>query len=87
MSTNYSKEELEIIDYIENKNPKSIPNVEQKIKEITKAAQEKKRKKLISLRINEDDLSQIKIKASDIGIPYQTLIGSVIHQYVKKQTI
>jgi len=85
MNQKYSQEELDIINFIENKNPESILNVESEIKKITSTVQNKKGKKLISLRINEDDLRALKLKASDIGIPYQTLIGSVIHQYLNKE--
>ena len=37
--------------------------------------------KHISVRLSERDIRKIKAKAIEIGIPYQTLIGSVLHQY------
>ncbi len=37
--------------------------------------------KHISIRLSEKDLIKIKQKALSSGIPYQTLIGSLIHQY------
>ena len=40
---------------------------------------------MISLRISENDLIKLKMKASEEGIPYQTLIGSIIHKYVNEQ--
>ena len=33
----------------------------------------------ITLRINAIDLNAIKQKAADLGMPYQTLIGSTLH--------
>jgi len=33
----------------------------------------------ISIRINSSDLNAIKQKAVDLGMPYQTLIGSTLH--------
>ena len=39
----------------------------------------------ISLRISNYDLEKIKEKASTEGIPYQTLINSVLHKYVTNQ--
>jgi len=33
----------------------------------------------ISIRINSSDLNAIKQKAVDLGMPYQTLIGSALH--------
>jgi predicted DNA binding CopG/RHH family protein len=53
------------------------------IKNIKEAAKYKVSKRnSISLRILEDDLVEIKKKALIEGIPYQTLIGSVIHKYL-----
>ncbi len=44
---------------------------------------EKARKNIsISLRINNYDLEKIKIKADKDGLPYQTLITTVLHKYV-----
>jgi predicted DNA binding CopG/RHH family protein len=33
----------------------------------------------------EDDLQRIKTEAIKEGIPYQTLIGSILHKYVQTQ--
>ncbi len=40
-----------------------------------------KKDKSISIRINAHDLTSIKLIAAQEGIPYQTLIGSLIHKY------
>jgi predicted DNA binding CopG/RHH family protein len=46
------------------------------------AARETLRKdKNINIRINANDLTSIKLLAAREGIPYQTLIGSLIHKY------
>ena len=39
----------------------------------------------ISLRISNFDLEKLKEKATTEGIPYQTLINSVLHKYVTNQ--
>jgi predicted DNA binding CopG/RHH family protein len=41
-----------------------------------------KKNKKINIRISENDLSALQRKAAREGIPYQTLIGSVLHKYV-----
>lgn len=46
-----------------------------------KAAHEKQRTK-ISLRIPNADLERLKAKASAEGMPYQTLINSILHKAV-----
>ena len=39
-----------------------------------------KRKKSITIRISEIDLKAMQIKASKLGIPYQTYINMLIHK-------
>ena len=39
----------------------------------------------ISLRLSEFDLELLKKKAESEGLPYQTLINSVLHKYVTDQ--
>ena len=38
--------------------------------------------KAISIRINENDLNEIKRKANRVGMPYQTLINTILHRYI-----
>lgn len=38
--------------------------------------------KRINIRLSSGDLKDIQIKALEEGIPYQTLIASVLHKYV-----
>jgi predicted DNA binding CopG/RHH family protein len=42
----------------------------------------KPKKKLYSLRLNEEDMEKIKNIAKDQWLPYQTLISSILHKYV-----
>ena len=45
------------------------------------------KKKVITLRLNDDDLIQIKTIAAGEGIPYQTLISSVLHKYINNRFV
>ncbi|MCL2793398.1 MAG: CopG family antitoxin [Spirochaetaceae bacterium] len=38
--------------------------------------------KNINIRISKYDIEKVKQRASEEGIPYQTLISSIIHKYV-----
>ena len=38
--------------------------------------------KRINVRISDKDLDGLKIKAREEGIPYQTLISSILHKYI-----
>ncbi len=40
-----------------------------------------KKNRKINIRISENDLLALQSKAAREGIPYQTLIGSVLHKY------
>ncbi len=37
----------------------------------------------ISIRLSERDLMWLRAKALELGMPYQTLIGSILHQYAE----
>lgn len=36
----------------------------------------------VNIRLSSGDLSDIQVKALEAGMPYQTLIASVLHKYV-----
>jgi predicted DNA binding CopG/RHH family protein len=40
-----------------------------------------KKDKRINIRLTSNDLNNIQIKATKEGLPYQTLISSIIHKY------
>ena len=39
------------------------------------------KRKNINIRLSEKDLRKIKVLAMEKGIPYQTLVSSLLHQY------
>ena len=41
-----------------------------------------KKDKRINIRISEKDLLGLKAKSLEDGIPYQTLISSILHKYI-----
>ena len=82
----YSKEELEIVDYIENDNPDSVTDKENKIAKIKSLVRAKyQQRKAINIKVLESDLELLKARALKEGMPYQTLINSVLHKYVTNQ--
>jgi predicted DNA binding CopG/RHH family protein len=48
------------------------------------AAKHQKSKKVITIRVANYDLEAIKIKASKLGLAYQTYINMLIHQEATK---
>ena len=64
----------------------SLKPISQKKKEkINKIISQAKKNRSISLRISNYDLEKIKEKADNDGIPYQTLINTILHKYVTNQ--
>jgi predicted DNA binding CopG/RHH family protein len=51
-----------------------------KLKAAAKATATKDRR--VNIRLSSFDLSDIQVKAMQEGVPYQTLIASVLHKYV-----
>jgi len=43
-----------------------------------------KKTKNINIRLTEQDLTRLKAKAAEEGIPYQTLASSILHKYTSK---
>lgn len=63
--------------------PYSEPQQSQEIAKAKEAASNfLKKDKRINIRLNSYDLTQLKAKAAREGMPYQTLIGALIHKYV-----
>ena len=72
------EEEKEILDAMNEGRIEIHPPSEK----LLQAARDTLRKdKNINIRINANDLTSIKLLAAREGIPYQTLIGSLIHKY------
>jgi predicted DNA binding CopG/RHH family protein len=46
-----------------------------------------RKSKNVNLRISEHDLGMLKERSSKEGLPYQTLMASVIHKYVTNQLV
>ena len=76
------KEEKQIVKDYEQGKLKSAPkskNEQEKYRVYAKAMLDKTRN--INIRVSESDLLKIKSKAMQKGIPYQTFLTSLIHQY------
>lgn len=41
----------------------------------------------VNIRLSSIDLSDIQVKALEEGVPYQTLIASVLHRYVSGRLV
>ncbi len=75
------KEQM-ILESFENDEFVSVLNSERKKELIETAKNTTKKSRRINIRLSERDFERINIKAIEENIPYQTLIGSVIHKYL-----
>ena len=79
---NIDEYELEILSAYETGKLKSVATKSElaKFKAAARATAIKDRR--VNIRLSSGDLSDIQVKALQEGVPYQTLIASVLHKYV-----
>lgn len=77
------KEEKELSESVERGEWKSIKNRSAGIRQAKIYAQNTITKsERMNIRISPKDLYGLKIKALEEGVPYQTLVSSVLHKYL-----
>jgi predicted DNA binding CopG/RHH family protein len=77
------QEEKELMESMERDEWHPVKNIVQEKKKALAAARNTLRKdKRINLRLTQKDYHQMQIKAIEEGIPYQTLISSIVHKYL-----
>ena len=77
------KEEKELLDSIERGEWQSVPDLERDVGRYRDYAAATFRKdRRVNIRISERDLVNLHKRAIEEGIPYQTLMASVLHKYV-----
>ena len=74
-------EERAVIEAAERGEFQAAPDRQAEIARWQAAAARTSRKKAVTVRLQERDIQRIKAIAHRKGVPYQTLVSSVIHQY------
>jgi predicted DNA binding CopG/RHH family protein len=88
MDYRLDKEELELLDSIENNEWVSVDNLQHQIKEHQEVARNTlKKDKRINIRLSSFDLEALKTSAAEMGLPYQTLVSSILHQYISGRLV
>ena len=72
---------------IENNAEKYVPISDAEMTEVETIINAANKTKNINIRITAYDIEKVKKRAAEEGIPYQTLISSVIHKYVTGKLI
>lgn len=78
-----NKYEQDLIDSYERDEWKSIKNAKQEVKKHrTYARNTLAKNKRINIRISSKDLEDVQVLALEEGLPYQTLIASILHKFI-----
>ena len=78
-----TKEEQGILDSVEKGEWKSVPELAKEKSRYAAAARATQRKdRRVNIRMTERDLARFQKKAEEEGLPYQTLISSILHKYI-----
>ncbi len=82
---NFDNDEKELLDSFEKNEWHSVKDLKQRKLELEESARATIRKdKRVNIRISERDLKELQKIALKEGLPYQTLISSILHKYVNK---
>ncbi len=78
-----TKEEKEILESFEKDEWVPLPDGESEIGKHKRYARNTlKKDRRINIRISSKDLETLQLMAVEDGLPYQTLISSILHRYV-----
>ena len=77
----FDDDEKELIESTENDDAwNTVADFEDRKQEFTQIAKETNRKKPITIRLSQADIDALKMIAANEGLPYQTLISSILHK-------
>lgn len=82
------QEETEVLEAFDRGELNSVLNKEVELKRHKEyAAATFKKDKRINIRISERDLKALQKHALIEGIPYQTLVSSILHKYIEGRLV
>lgn len=82
------KEEKDLLESYERGEWKSVKNLNQEIKKHKGYARQTLRKdKRVNIRISSMVLEELQARAVEDGMPYQTLISSILHRFITGRLI
>jgi len=88
MTAKLDKYEKDILESYENDEWIEVTDMKNEIKKHARYAAGTTRKdKRVNIRMSQRDLESLQRKALEEGIPYQTLISSLLHKFVNGRLI
>ena len=83
-----NQEEKQLLDSIESGQWESVPRVQSEIRKHAEYAKNTMRKdRRVNIRISSRDLEQLQTMAIEDGIPYQTLMSSILHRFLSGKLV
>lgn len=87
MNAKLDKYEKDILESFTNNEWRKVENMEAEIERHKMYAHETfKKEKRVNIRLSQRDINLLKIKAMEEGLPYQTLMASVLHKYAANKS-
>jgi predicted DNA binding CopG/RHH family protein len=83
MSMIRDQEEKDLLDSYDQEEWESVISTEMKARYEAAAQAAFKKDKRVNIRISNQDLELIQERALREGVPYQTLMASILHKYVR----
>jgi len=81
--TDLDKEEKELLKSFEDGEWRPVPDKRHEVGRLQEYATATfKKDRRINVRISSKDLNALQKRALEEGIPYQTLVSSILHKYV-----
>lgn len=81
-------EEKELLESVERGEWERVPQFEEDVRRYQTYAEATIRKdRRVNIRISERDLLKLQQRALEEGLPYQTLIASILHKYISGRLV
>ena len=88
IKTEDKKYEEDILNSFEKGEWQSVPNLKDELERyVSSAAATLSKDKRINIRLSSHDLEDIQMRAAEEGMPYQTLIASILHKYASGRLV
>jgi predicted DNA binding CopG/RHH family protein len=82
------KEERALLESLDQDEWRSVPQLDEELARMREAARATARKdERVNVRLSRRDLQALRARALEEGIPYQTLIASVLHRFVSGRLV
>ena len=84
----FDKEEQDLMESVEKEDWISVNNLDLEIKKAREAARATfKKSERMNIRMSPKDLEDLKVRALQEGMPYQTLVSSLIRKYLSGRLV